>query len=170
MNISSKMSLIKKNLMNLPDPERSQLLNLRIARSRLSSRSSMENGEEELVPIPTGLNVEIEDGVYVFPGDILGKTSRITVKQSDITGGLPRVQDLFEARVPKDKAILSEIAGIVSIGDLTKSGRVILYKSWKMELRRNMLFLLEKGSLFIRVTRSKVVMLYQVVHSIRMIF
>jgi len=88
-----------------------------------------ENGDEELVPIPTGLNVEIQDGVYVYPGDILGKTSRITVKQSDITGGLPRVQDLFEARIPKDKAILSEIAGIVSIGDLTKSGRVIFIRA-----------------------------------------
>ncbi|KQC08995.1 MAG: DNA-directed RNA polymerase subunit beta' [Candidatus Cloacimonas sp. SDB] len=88
-----------------------------------------ENGEEELVPIPTGLNVDIQDGVYVYPGDILGKTSRITVKQSDITGGLPRVQDLFEARIPKDKAILTEIGGIVSIGDLTKSGRVIYIQS-----------------------------------------
>ena len=84
-----------------------------------------EDKSEEVIPIPTGLNVEIEDGVYVYPGDILGKSSRITVKQSDITGGLPRVQDLFEARVPKEKAILSEINGIVSIGDLTKSGRVI---------------------------------------------
>jgi DNA-directed RNA polymerase subunit beta' len=84
-----------------------------------------ETGEDALVPIPTGLKVEISDDVYVFPGDILGKSSRVTVKQSDITGGLPRVQDLFEARVPKDKAILAEIDGIVSIGDLTKSGRVI---------------------------------------------
>jgi len=85
----------------------------------------MENGKNELVPIPTGLSVEIKDGVYVFPGDILGKSSRITVKQSDITGGLPRVQDLFEARVPKEKAIVSDIAGRVSVGDLTKSGRVV---------------------------------------------
>ncbi len=84
-----------------------------------------ETKKEILVPIPTGLNVEIKDGVYVHPGDVLGKSSRITVKQSDITGGLPRVQDLFEARIPKEKAILSEIAGNVSIGDLTKSGRVI---------------------------------------------
>ncbi|MBL7149373.1 MAG: DNA-directed RNA polymerase subunit beta' [Candidatus Cloacimonetes bacterium] len=84
-----------------------------------------ENKKDALIPIPTGLNVEIEDGVYVHPGDVLGKSSRITVKQSDITGGLPRVQDLFEARIPKDKAILSEIVGKVAIGDLTKSGRVI---------------------------------------------
>ncbi len=84
-----------------------------------------DNNQETLVPIPTGLSVEIENGVYVHPGDILGKSSRLTVKQGDITGGLPRVQDLFEARVPKEKAILSEISGKVTIGDLTKSGRVI---------------------------------------------
>ncbi len=88
-----------------------------------------EKGREVLVPIPTGLNVEIDNGVYVYPGDILGKSSRITVKQGDITGGLPRVQDLFEARIPKEKAILSEIAGRVTIGDLTKSGRVIFVKA-----------------------------------------
>ncbi|MDO9576447.1 MAG: DNA-directed RNA polymerase subunit beta' [Candidatus Cloacimonadales bacterium] len=85
--------------------------------------------KEVLVPIPTGLSVEIQNGVYVHPGDILGKSSRITVKQGDITGGLPRVQDLFEARIPKDKAILSEIKGTVSIGDLMKSGRVIFVRA-----------------------------------------
>ncbi len=88
-----------------------------------------DDGTEELIPIPTGMKVETEDGIYVHPGDILGKTSRITVKQSDITGGLPRVQDLFEARIPKEKAILSEIAGNVRIGDLTKSGRIIYVKA-----------------------------------------
>ncbi|HPR17775.1 MAG TPA: DNA-directed RNA polymerase subunit beta' [Candidatus Cloacimonadota bacterium] len=89
----------------------------------------VDDKKEVLVPIPTGLSVDIEDGVYVHPGDILGKSSRITIKQGDITGGLPRVQDLFEARVPKDKAILSEIKGVVSIGDLTKSGRVIYVRA-----------------------------------------
>ncbi|MDA3814433.1 MAG: DNA-directed RNA polymerase subunit beta' [Candidatus Cloacimonetes bacterium] len=84
-----------------------------------------KKGKQILVPIQSGLMVEIENGIYVYPGDVLGKSSRITVKQSDITGGLPRVQDLFEARVPKEKAILSEIAGLVSIGDLSKSGRVV---------------------------------------------
>jgi len=90
-----------------------------------------KKGKEVLVPIPSGLKVEVEDGVYVYPGDVLGKSSRITVKQSDITGGLPRVQDLFEARVPKEKAVLSEIAGKVSIGDLSKSGRVIYINAGK---------------------------------------
>ncbi len=97
---------------------------------KLQAQFKIIDGDKEtLVPIPTGLNVEISDGVYVHPGDILGKSSRVTIKQGDITGGLPRVQDLFEARVPKDKAILSEIKGLVSIGDLTKSGRVIFVRA-----------------------------------------
>jgi DNA-directed RNA polymerase subunit beta' len=49
----------------------------------------------------------------------------MTIKQRDITGGLPRVQDLFEARVPKDKACISDIDGIVTIGGLKKNGREI---------------------------------------------
>ncbi len=84
-----------------------------------------EDGSEELVLIPTGLNVEAEAGIYVHPGDVLGKSSRQTIKHSDITGGLPRVQDLFEARIAKNRAIISEINGKITIGDLTKSGRNI---------------------------------------------
>ncbi|MCL1827791.1 MAG: DNA-directed RNA polymerase subunit beta', partial [Candidatus Cloacimonetes bacterium] len=61
-------------------------------------------------------------------GDILGKSPRIQTKQGDITGGLPRVQDLFEARTPKDKAIISFISGKVTIGDLTRSGRTIIVR------------------------------------------
>jgi len=88
-----------------------------------------EDGVTEQIPLPTGLNIEVEDGQYVFPGTILGKTSRITVKQRDITGGLPRVQDLFEARVPKEKAVISEINGRVTIGDYTKHGRIIFVEA-----------------------------------------
>ncbi len=90
-----------------------------------------EDGSEALVVLPSSLKLEdhLDNGVYVHPGDILGKLSRITSKQSDITGGLPRVQDLFEARVPKDKAIVSEINGVVTIGDLSKSGRIIYVKA-----------------------------------------
>lgn len=85
-----------------------------------------ENGSVVPVPLAKGLNIEIEDGSYVHEGDVLGKSSKITLRQSDITGGLPRVQDFFEARSPKNKAIVSEIAGTIKIGDLSKSGRTIL--------------------------------------------
>jgi DNA-directed RNA polymerase subunit beta' len=88
-----------------------------------------EDGTTVLVPLAKSLNIEVEDGTYVYEGDVLGKSSKITVRQSDITGGLPRVQDFFEARSPKNKAILSEIAGTVKIGDLSKSGRTIVVKA-----------------------------------------
>jgi len=90
-----------------------------------------DDGSESLVVLTSGLKLEdnLDDGVYVYPGDILGKSSRMTSSHSDITGGLPRVQDLFEARVPKNKAIVSEINGVVTIGDLSKSGRIIYVKA-----------------------------------------
>ncbi|MFO8145553.1 MAG: DNA-directed RNA polymerase subunit beta' [Candidatus Syntrophosphaera sp.] len=84
-----------------------------------------DDGTVTLVPLPAGLVIRVEDGSYVHTGDILGQTSRMTIKQRDITGGLPRVQDLFEARVPKDKAKISDIEGIVTIGGLKKTGRDI---------------------------------------------
>ncbi|MDD2332170.1 MAG: DNA-directed RNA polymerase subunit beta', partial [Candidatus Cloacimonetes bacterium] len=84
-----------------------------------------DDGSVVQIPLPSGLLIRVEDGSYVHTGDILGQTSRITIKQRDITGGLPRVQDLFEARVPKDKAKISDIDGIVTIGGLKKTGRDI---------------------------------------------
>jgi len=84
-----------------------------------------EDGTVRLIPLPTGLVIRVEDGSFVHTGDILGQTSRMTIKQRDITGGLPRVQDLSEARVPKDKAKISDIDGTVTIGGLKKTGRDI---------------------------------------------
>ncbi len=87
---------------------------------------SEKTKHEEKVPLPSGLSIIVKNGDLVFPGDILGRSSRITIKQRDITGGLPRVQDLFEARVPKDKAVITDIGGRITIGDLKKTGRVII--------------------------------------------
>ncbi|HEX37870.1 MAG TPA: DNA-directed RNA polymerase subunit beta' [Candidatus Cloacimonetes bacterium] len=81
------------------------------------------------VPLPVGLNLEVEEGARVFPGEILGKTSRVTIKQRDITGGLPRVVELFEARSPSNKAVITEIDGIVKIGKLTRLGRKVTISS-----------------------------------------
>ena len=60
--------------------------------------SNKKTKEEERVPLQSGMTIEVENGAYVYAGDILGKSSRSHTKQGDITGGLPRVQDLFEAR------------------------------------------------------------------------
>lgn len=68
-----------------------------------------------------------EDGTKVNIGDVLARIPQETSKTRDITGGLPRVADLFEARRPKDAAILAEISGIVSVGKDTKDkGRLII--------------------------------------------
>ena len=81
------------------------------------------------VPLQAGLSLEVEEGARVFPGEILGKTSRVTVKQRDITGGLPRVVELFEARSPSNKAVITEIDGVVKIGKLTRLGRKVTIMS-----------------------------------------
>jgi len=94
-----------------------------------------DDGKFELIPLPPNLSVDVQEGDFVFPGDILGRTSRRAEFQGDITGGLPRVQELFEARVPKNKSVISEIEGKIVIGELTRTGRKIFIEtsSGKME-------------------------------------
>ncbi|MCK4338508.1 MAG: DNA-directed RNA polymerase subunit beta', partial [Candidatus Cloacimonetes bacterium] len=88
-------------------------------------RIETEDNKNEFIQLPADLNLDMEAGSIVFPGEILGKTSRVTVKQRDITGGLPRVVELFEARSPHNKAIISEINGVVKIGKLARLGRKV---------------------------------------------
>jgi len=94
------------------------------SKDRIQPQFKIISDDEQivLVPLQTGLSVQIEDGASVYPGQRLGQTSRITIKQGDITGGLPRVEDLFEARIPKEKAVISEIEGRISIGNLKRNG------------------------------------------------
>ncbi len=73
------------------------------------------------LPVNTILMVEEND--HVFSGDIIGKIPRETTKTKDITGGLPRVAELFEVRKPKEVSVLSEIDGFVSISKSTKKGK-----------------------------------------------
>jgi DNA-directed RNA polymerase subunit beta' len=65
----------------------------------------------------------VEEGDPVKAGDIIAKLPRATTKTKDITGGLPRVAELFEVRKPKEATVLSEIDGYVSIGKSTKKGK-----------------------------------------------
>ena len=77
------------------------------------------------LPIKAELNVV--DGQEIHAGEILAKIPRELAKNKDITGGLPRVAELFEARVPKDHAIISEIDGVVVFGkDIKKKQRIII--------------------------------------------
>jgi DNA-directed RNA polymerase subunit beta' len=76
--------------------------------------------------LPVGANIFVNDGDYVEAGDIITKISRETTKTKDITGGLPRVAELFEARKPKDHAVICEIDGTVHFGKDTKGKRKVL--------------------------------------------
>jgi DNA-directed RNA polymerase subunit beta' len=73
--------------------------------------------------LPAGALVGLEDGAGVEAGDVLARIPQEGSKTRDITGGLPRVADLFEARKPKEPAILAEISGTVSFGKETKGKR-----------------------------------------------
>ncbi len=76
--------------------------------------------------LPVGANINVQDGQSVYAGDALAKIPRETTKTKDITGGLPRVAELFEARKPKEFAVISEIDGVVSFGKDTKGKRKVV--------------------------------------------
>lgn len=82
----------------------------------------IENEERGLqeIRLPSFTTIEISDGATAAPGQVLARIPQEGSKTRDITGGLPRVADLFEARKPKDPAILAEITGVVSFGKETK--------------------------------------------------
>ncbi|MFH1991561.1 MAG: DNA-directed RNA polymerase subunit beta' [Pseudomonadota bacterium] len=73
--------------------------------------------------LPTDAILLVEEGDEVKAGDIIAKLPRATTKTKDITGGLPRVAELFEVRKPKETAVLSEIDGYISIAKATKKGK-----------------------------------------------
>ena len=76
--------------------------------------------------VPTGAYISVEDGVEVKAGDILAKIPREISKSRDITGGLPRVAELFEARKPKGAAIISEIDGTITFAGSSKGMRKLV--------------------------------------------
>ncbi|MBI1911272.1 MAG: DNA-directed RNA polymerase subunit beta' [Deltaproteobacteria bacterium] len=76
--------------------------------------------------LPVGAILTINEGDHVKAGDIVAKIPRETTKTKDITGGLPRVAELFEARKPKETAVISEIDGLVSFGKDTKGKRKVI--------------------------------------------
>ncbi|MFZ3340416.1 MAG: DNA-directed RNA polymerase subunit beta', partial [Terriglobales bacterium] len=73
--------------------------------------------------MPSRAHLMVQDGDTVFPGDVLAKIPRETTKTKDITGGLPRVVELFEARKPRETAVISEIDGTVRFGEVAKGQR-----------------------------------------------
>jgi DNA-directed RNA polymerase subunit beta' len=79
--------------------------------------------------MPSRAHLMVKDGDEVQAGDVLAKIPRETTKTKDITGGLPRVVELFETRKPKDPAVISEIDGVVRYGEIAKGMRKIYVES-----------------------------------------
>ena len=88
--------------------------------------AKLSNGLDARYLLPVGSNINVGAGQRVEAGDVLAKIPRETAKSKDITGGLPRVAELFEARKPKEFAVISEIEGTVSFGKDTKGKRKVV--------------------------------------------
>jgi DNA-directed RNA polymerase subunit beta' len=92
---------------------------------RLEIRSA-SNKVLKTYQMPVRANLMVSDGENVEPGDIIAKIPRETTKTKDITGGLPRVVELFEARRPAETAVMSEIDGTVALGPIAKGKRKLI--------------------------------------------
>jgi DNA-directed RNA polymerase subunit beta' len=90
-------------------------------------------------PLPEKAHMDVEEGETVSAGTVLAKTPREISGTQDITGGLPRVTELFEARKPKDPAVISEIDGIVELGEKRKGKRTILVKNEETGMTKELL-------------------------------
>ena len=86
--------------------------------------------------LPIGAHIVVNEGDEIFAGDTVSKMPRETTKTKDITGGLPRVAELFEARRPKESATVTEISGLVSFGKLSKGKREIVVTPERGETRK----------------------------------
>lgn len=83
--------------------------------------------------VPTGAQVVVSEGTQIRPGVMLAKTPRQAAKTQDITGGLPRVAELFEARRPKEAAEMARMEGIVRFGNARRGKKVIIIESEKKD-------------------------------------
>ena len=90
------------------------------------------NSKDEVLgiyPLPIGAHIMVKDGETAEAGELVAKIPRVSGKTRDITGGLPRVAELFEARRPKDPAVISEIDGFVEFSESKKNQREIVVRS-----------------------------------------
>lgn len=92
-------------------------------------RISMADGGHREYPLPVRARLQVNEGDFVQAGQVLAKIPRQSARTRDITGGLPRVTELFEARTPTDAAIVSEIDGLVSFGGRKRGAQEVIVTS-----------------------------------------
>ncbi len=113
-----------------------------IIRSAGEGQATVEAIERHRYALPVGANLNVPDGAEVFAADIIAKIPRETTKTKDITGGLPRVAELFEARKPKEQAVITEIDGRVEMGGFVKGMRKIVIRADNAETKE---YLIPRG-------------------------
>ena len=107
-------------------------------------RIYLEDGTEREYSLPVRARIQVDEGQFVQSGQVLAKIPRQSARTRDITGGLPRVTELFEARTPSDPAVVSEIDGIVSFGDKRRGAQVVTLTSRDGSEQRDYLVSLAK--------------------------
>ena len=86
--------------------------------------------------LPVGAHINVDDKATIKPGQILAKIPRSAAKGGDITGGLPRVTELFEARNPSNPAVVAEVDGIVSYGKIKRGNREIIVETKTGQIKK----------------------------------
>jgi DNA-directed RNA polymerase subunit beta' len=115
--------LSRKVIIESKDADRRPRITLKDADGKTAK---LHSGAPSRYMLPVGANIVVAEDSMVSAGDILAKIPRETTKTKDITGGLPRVAELFEARKPKEFAVISEIDGVVSFGKDSKGKRKVI--------------------------------------------
>ncbi|MBX5480921.1 MAG: DNA-directed RNA polymerase subunit beta' [Myxococcaceae bacterium] len=116
--------LSRRTIIESRDPDARPRITVRDADGEVKQLTSVDQPASYF--LPQGAIITVNDGDEVSPGEVIAKVPRETMKTKDITGGLPRVAELFEARKPKDHAIIAEIDGVVSFGKDTKGKRKLI--------------------------------------------
>ena len=92
-------------------------------------RVFMDDDNHREYPLPVRARLQVNEGDFVQAGEVLAKIPRQSARTRDITGGLPRVTELFEARIPTDAAVVSEIDGVVSFGGRKRGAQEVIVTS-----------------------------------------
>jgi len=118
--------LSRKVIIESKDPDLRPRISIKDEKGRIMNLPGSTSQARYLLPV--GANILVAEGDEVMAGDILVKIPRETTKTKDITGGLPRVAELFEARKPKEYALISDIDGVVEFGKDIKGKRKVIIR------------------------------------------
>ncbi len=123
--VDERTGLAMRVIVDFKDLDKQPRIVIEPEPGQATSDAESEGGRRVYL-LPVGAHIAVTPDRKVYAGDVIAKIPRETTKTKDITGGLPRVAELFEARKPKEYAVISEIDGVVSFGKDTKGKRKVV--------------------------------------------